>query len=424
MRQSPRNIRLHLQHAHLLLAQCRYADATDIFSRLSEGRFYKDDALAGIAQAWERQGDIGKARHYIDLSLKHNPTPSVLVLQILADIAFQSDNLDRAIDHLRTGIQDENLSLMDQAGLRLSLGKLLDKRGLYDEAFMHFRIANEQLAPVYDWRILGDRCLALIQKFTIQTIKPLPKVAIDSDKPVFVVGLPRSGTSLVERILASHPDVHGAGELEQVHLIAEKIKRVTGAQNPGPDDLASLESGYLHHLAVQYINHLESLNKNAKRIIDKMPGNLMYLGLISTLFPGAKIIHCVRNPLDTCLSCYFQRFNRSNALAYTFNLDALAFTWQQQEKLMDHWKSVLPVPIMDVTYEDVVNDFDSIAKSLLEFCDLEWDESVRSYHKSEDVCYTASYEQVRKPLYKSSLNRWLNYKPHIQSLIAQLGFDG
>ena len=149
----------------------------------------------------------------------------------------------------------------------------------------------------------------------------------------------------------------------------------------------------------------------------------MYLGLISALFPGARIIHCVRNPLDTCLSCYFQPFNRSNSLAYTFDLEALAYTWQQQEKLMAHWKAVLPIPVMDMMYEEFIDDFDVMARSLLNFCGLGWDDSVLAFHRSDNNCYTASYAQVRKPLYKSSLNRWRNYATYIQPLIDRLDGD-
>lgn len=422
--QSPRNTRLRFQYAHLILEQCRYAEAIDAFSELSEGHFFKDDALAAIGQAWERQGELEKAHQYIDRALGCSRKPSAFVLQTLADVAYQTGELDRAIKALLAAAQRPGRSASDLASLHFSLGRLLDKRSKYGDAFSHYRMANELLAPVYDWRRLGATCQALIEKFSAQTMQSMPAVALSSNKPVFIVGLPRSGTSLVERIFASHPDAHGAGELEHIRFIAGDIERRTGKQNPGPGDLASLGPEQLNQFATRYLDHLDSLNKDAKRIIDKMPGNLMYLGLISALFPRARIIHCVRNPLDTCLSCYFQRFHRSNSLAYTFNLEALAYTWKEQERLMAHWKSVLPIPIMDVAYEDLVNNFDFTAKLLLEFCGLEWDDSVRSFYRSDNDCYTASYEQVRKPIYRSSLNRWRNYEPYIQPLIDRLGGVG
>jgi len=421
---SPRNTRLQFQHASLILAQCRYTEAIDVFSKLSDGRFFKDDALAGIAQAWERQGNIDKARQYIDRALECSRSPSAFVLQTLADIAYQTGELDRAIRALLAGTQRTGPSVSDLASLHFSLGKLLDKCSKYSDAFSHYRIANELLAPVYDWRKSGARCQTLIENFSAEAIEFMPASTVSSDRPVFIVGLPRSGTSLVERVLASHPDVHGAGELEHVRLIASDIQRITGTQDPGPGDLVKLSVETLNDYATRYIDHLETLNEGAQRSIDKMPGNLMYLGLVSALFPKARIIHCVRNPLDTCLSCYFQRLHRSDALAYTFNLEALAYTWQEQERLMAHWKSVLPVAIMDVTYEELVNNFEPTAKSLLKFCGLGWDDSVRSFHQSDNHCKTASYAQVREPLYKSSLNRWRNYEPYIQPLIDRLGYVG
>ncbi len=420
--QSPRNTRLRFQFAHLILAQCRYAEAIDIFSELSKGCFFKDDALAGIAHAWERQGNIKKAHHYINGALKFSNTPSAFVLQTFADIAYQSNEIELAIETLLTGIRKVGLSAMDKAGLHFSLGKLLDKRCKFEQAFSHFSAANELLAPDYDWRMLGARCKTLIQKFSTDAVKSMPMSTVNSDKLVFIVGLPRSGTSLVERVLASHPDVHGAGELEHVHLIAGgDIKRITGSPDPGPSDFTFLGLEHMNLIATRYVDHLITFNKHAKHIIDKMPGNLMYLGLINALFPNARIIHCVRNPIDTCLSCYFQQFHRSNSLAYTFNLEALAYTWAQQEQLMSHWKTVLPISIMDVVYEELVNNFESTTESLLNFCDLDCHDSIHLFYKSDNTCHTASYAQVRKPLYTSSLNRWRNYEPYIQKLIDTLG---
>ena len=421
---APENTRLRFQHAQLVSARCRYMEAIEEFSRLAEGRFFRDEALAGIAQAWERLGEIEKAHHYIDRAIAVNRAPSALVLSTLSNIAYQTGELDGAIDLLLEGTRRKNLKTHEIAGLHFSLGKLLDKQGDYANAFRHYTLGNKLLVPVYDWRIMGSRCKDLAEKFTADAVNTAPTATLNSNNIVFIVGLPRSGTSLVERILAAHPDVHGAGELDNIRYIANDIERLTGSRDPGPDDFLALGIDTLDQLSSRYIDVLNELGKGARRVIDKTPGNLVYLGLISTLFPDARIIHCVRNPLDTCLSCYFQQFHRSNSLAYTFDLDALAYTWQHQERLMSHWKSVLPVPIMDVVYENLVNNFENTTKSLLDFCDLEWNDAVNSYHQSDSNCHTASYEQVRRPIYKSSLNRWRNYEPYIQPLIDSLTRTG
>ena len=418
---SPDNLRMRFQRAHLLLARCRYGDASDAFTTLSEGRFFRSEAFGGIANACERQRDLEKAQHFIGLALQCSHKPSAFVLNTLADIALQTGKAEEAIGILTAATNRTDLPAMDLAGIHFALGRLLDKCGRYGDAFRHFAEGNKGLAPDHDWRKLGEQCQKLRTMFSREAIASMPVASAIDTRPVFIVGLPRSGTSLVERILASHPDVHGAGELEQIHYIARQIERRTDSTTPGPEALSKLEPGLLDRLASTYSSHLDTLTSTATRIIDKMPGNLMYLGLIHALLPQARVIHCVRNPLDTCLSCFFQRFHRSNPLAYTFSLEGLAYTWREQEQLMAHWKSVLPIPIMDVAYEDLVNDFDSTTNALLEFCGLEWNEDVRSFHESDLDCHTASYAQVRKPIYKSSLNRWRNYEPYIQTLINTLG---
>lgn len=418
---SPDNLRMRFQRAHLLLASCRYKDASDAFTALSEGRFFRSEALGGIAHAHERQGDLEKAQHFIDLALQCSHKPSAFVLNTLADIALQTGKTEEAIEILAAATSRADLPGMDLAGIHFALGRLLDKCGRYGDAFRHFVEGNKGLAPDHDWRELGEQCRDLRTKFSREAIASMPVASAIDPRPLFIVGLPRSGTSLVERILASHPDVHGAGELEHIRHIARKIERKTGDKAPGPEELSGLESGLLDQLASTYSSHLDTLSSSAMRVIDKTPGNLMYLGLIHALFPQARVIHCVRNPLDTCLSCFFQRFHRSNSLAYTFSLEGLAYTWRQQERLMAHWKFVLPFPIMDVAYEDLVNDFDSTTETLLEFCGLGWCDDVRTFHQSALDCRTASYAQVRKPIYKSSLNRWRNYEPYIHTLIDTLG---
>jgi hypothetical protein len=275
--------------------------------------------------------------------------------------------------------------------------------------------------PDYDWKKLGETCKGLKHKFTREAVRNTDVAEGNSKRLVFIVGLPRSGTSLVERVLAAHPEVYGAGELGTVHAIAQDVVRKTGIADVGPDELAAIGMQETNRYARQYHDVVDGLDAGAFLVVDKMPGNLMYLGLINVLFPHARVIHCVRNPLDTCLSCYFQRFNSSNSLAYTFNLEALAYTWIEQERMMEHWKASLSLQITDVVYEDLVEDFEASARFLLEFCGLDWSDSVLDFYKTDDVCKTASYYQVRKPVYRGSVGRWRNYEPYIQSLIEVLG---
>ena len=414
---TPGNTVLRFQHAHLMLAQGRFDDALALFRQLARGHSYRDEALAGVAHCQERLGHIEDAQRNMDEALRHSRNPSAFILRTLADVASQSGQTGPAIERLRGRLGGAGLG-RDQAGaLHMSLGRLLDRSGAYREALEHFHQGNRLLAPDHDWRTLGGRYDALRQRFGPHSLPATPLVKTVSQRPIFIVGLPRSGTSLVERILSAHPEVAAGGELEDIHHINLRLGRRAGVPDPGPVELARLGTDALEQEVQGYLARLERISPDARHVTDKMPGNISYLGLIALLFPGARVIHCVRDPLDTCLSCYFQPFNRSNALAYTFDLEALAWTWTAQEGLMEHWKKVLQLPIMDLRYETLVRDFAQTARSLLDFCGLEWDTRVLSYHRTESHCTTASYEQVRQPVYTRSVGRWKHYAPWIGDLI-------
>ena len=418
---APNNVHLRFQHAHLLLSQCQYTKAIAVFSALSAGNFFRSEAHAGLAHAWERLGDLDKASEQISLALEHGRQPSVGVLCSLADIASQTDAFPDAAGKLEQGLRSKNLTSHQLGELHFALGRLYDKAGNYDKAFEHIDRGNKLLAPVHDWTVLGRRCDALRDAYSRDSVRNMPRAANLSERPVFIVGFPRSGTSLVERLLAAHPDVHGAGELEHIHMLARSIARITNTADPHPEGLRILGHEKLNLVAEEYIAHLQRIGGDSRRITDKMPGNLMYLGLINALFPGARVIYCMRDPLDTCLSCYFQRFNQSNNLAYTFSLEALGYYWEKQQGLMQHWKSVLDIQMIEVEYETLVREFEPTARMLIDFCGLEWDDAILSYHQSTSNCVTASYQQVRRPIYSTSISRWRNYEQHLQPLVKRFG---
>jgi hypothetical protein len=217
--------------------------------------------------------------------------------------------------------------------------------------------------------------------------------------PIFVVGMPRSGTSLIEQILASHAQIQGAGELQ---------------------DLAACESEGMDGLAQGYLSRLPALAGGKIRIVDKQPDNFLRIGLIRTILPNARIIHCVRNPIDTCVSCYSKLFSAGQHFSY--DLAELGRYYRRYSDLMAHWRSVLPADAMlDVAYEDVVDDLEGQARRLIDYCGLEWDDRCLSFHKTRRIVKTASAVQVRKPLFRTSLERWRRYEAHLGPLLHALG---
>ena len=237
-------------------------------------------------------------------------------------------------------------------------------------------------------------------------------------RPVFIVGMPRSGTSLVEQILSSHPDIHSAGERMELENFANAICSDLDSRQPYPFCLSAADRSYLSTIAKRYIKEVSAKAPDNTRVVtDKMPGNYIHLGLIQLLFPKARVIHCVRDPMDTCLSCYT---NRLMGHAYSYNLTNLGRQYHLYEELMGHWKSTLSLSIMDVHYEDLVNDPEQVSRAIVKFCGLKWDSRCLDFHKSKRNVVTASTDQVRQPIYRKSVARWKNYEEFLGDLRAAL----
>ncbi|MDB5329841.1 MAG: uncharacterized protein JWP03_992 [Phycisphaerales bacterium] len=294
---------------------------------------------------------------------------------------------------------------------------LLDAMGRYDEAFEQARIANSRVRRPYDPARHTAFVQTQIRSYCRQNLKSLPHASHQSRRPVLIVGMPRSGTSLVEQILASHPDVFGAGELRLMGLVGQSMANAPWSQDGnGGHRLDRLSLKRTNGLAAEYLSAIESLNSTARYVTDKMPLNQEHLGLVELLLPDCHVIHCIRDPRDTCLSCYFTDFAEGNDFA--FNLGHLASYHRNYRALMAHWKKDLTIPILDVRYEDVVADKEGQTRRMLEFLDLPWDDRCLNFHKNKRLVATASRDQVRKPIYNSSVGRWKHYEKHIPELVA------
>jgi hypothetical protein len=234
--------------------------------------------------------------------------------------------------------------------------------------------------------------------------------------------MPRSGTSLVEQILASHPHVYGAGELTTIGDLAATLGRSTGSQHGYPRNVLNAGTEAIESCAAEYLRQIAALSGEAPRVSDKMPHNFLYLGLIDLMFPGARVIHVARDPMDTCLSLFFQTFNSMHS--YSTDLTYLGAYYRQYERLMNHWERVLRIPMLTVRYETLVEDVEKATRDMLEFCELPWDPVCLQFHASGRIVKTPSYDQVRQPIYRSSVARWRRYEKHLGALMAALGAPG
>jgi hypothetical protein len=231
--------------------------------------------------------------------------------------------------------------------------------------------------------------------------------------------MPRSGTTLVEQIIASHPKVYGAGELPEVKLMITSMPTLFESEAPAfPQCMAHMDSDKMNKMAQAYLNHLQEYNSDCARVIDKMPHNFLNVGLLCLLFPKARIIHCMREPADTCLSIFSKSFISLHA--YGADLRSLGQYYREYQKLMAHWREVVPGRMFEINYEDLVSDQEYYSRALLEYCGLEWDNQCLEFYNSGRTVVTASYAQVRSPMYRDSIDRWRNYELHLQPLFQEL----
>jgi tetratricopeptide (TPR) repeat protein len=295
--------------------------------------------------------------------------------------------------------------------LRYALGKYWDDLGEYDAAFGHYRRANE-LSRSYTRPYLPDREAARIDALT-RTYDAAwfgreHAGALSSTRPVFIIGMPRSGTSLAEQIIASHPDAYGAGELP-----------FWTAAAPGFDASSADAGSRLTDLARRYLASLEGFPGDAQYVADKMPGNFNCLGLIHAALPNARFIHMRRNPVDTCLSIYFQHFNTDHT--YANDLSHLAHYYAGYLRLMSHWRAVLPAHAMlEVPYEELVSGQESWSRRMIEFIGLPWDSRCLDFHESRRAVGTASNWQVRQKMHTASVARWRRYEAWVAPLMHLL----
>ena len=224
---------------------------------------------------------------------------------------------------------------------------------------------------------------------------------------------------LAHQILASHPDAAGAGELEDIHLIGEGLEERLPGAGPYPDCVPSLDGELGRRLAAGYLERLAVVSADAARVTDKLPANFKHLGLIALLFPRSRVVHCRREPMDTCFSIYFRRFRAGHG--YAFELGKLAHYYRHYVLLMEHWRRACPLPMLELGYEDLVGDVETWGRRLVAFCGLPWDERCLGFHRSERLVRTASLWQVRQPIYGTAVGRWKNYEAQLAPLKAALG---
>jgi len=373
-----------------------------------------------LAHLYIIEGDLKFAEETLNTILKISPGHPQALRQ-LAHIK-KTDIFDHlSIQELEEKLENTDNHEHQKNDLRFALADCLDQKQSYDRAFKHLKTANDISSKnsKFHINIIKKQIDTLVNYFNKDIIQELSQYGNNSQSPVFIVGMPRSGTTLSEQILSSHPSIFGAGELKEMSNMKFKIQSMT--KKTFPHAIDHLNKKDFSKIANDHINFLGTLSPGSSRVIDKMPFNLYLIGMIACFFPNAKFIHCLRHPLDTCLSNYFLKF--SDRMSFSYNLKHLGQVYNAHTEIMKHWNDLLPGRIITQNYEDLIESPESETKKLLEHLDLDWNDACLSHHENKRPVKTASNWQVRQPIYKTSVGRWKNYKNYLQPLADELNFN-
>ena len=425
-----------LRLGQVLIAAGFYDDAVEVLRKCVKRKPNFPDSLLLLSQGLMSLNQIDEMHAVLDKALAWDPThgaclhakvtgyinsgqlelasevaqyaqkiedPHPLILMSLAKLARAKKEYAIGIDAINALLEHPMAIDRHKRSARFELGHLYDAMGEYDQAFEYFKLANggHQLGKTL-------HAESVISMWTPEMLNAIPHASIESHRPVFIVGMPRSGTTLTEQILAAHPQISGIGECP---LVAQMLRRRT------PTSLTQSDvDGY----AQEYLDHQSQLvDDDQLRVIDKHIGAERTLGLVSRLFPNAKVIHCQRDPIDTCLSSYFQNFGMN--VPFSRDLTQLGKQFVEYQTLMDHWIDVLDIEIFSSRYEELVADPEPRSRALVAHVGLGFDEACLRFHESRKHVGTASSVQVRSPIYQTSRQRWRHYERHLGALIEQLG---
>lgn len=377
-----------------------------------------EDAYNNMGLALKELGRLDEARQAFRKAIEIRPNGAEAYVNLAEVHKFARD--DPTFAAMQRLAESDSLPKRERPYLDFALGSAYRDVGDYRRSFEHFARGNAALRAQtkYDEKSTLAVFRHIERVFTPDLIRAKSGSGDPSSVPIFVIGMPRSGTTLVEQILASHPLVHGGGELS---LFGEAMLSVPGPGGrpiAGPAAVADLAASAFAQIGSRYVARLRALAPNAAHITDKRPNNYYLIGLIHLALPNAKIVHVVRDPADTCLSCFSKFFSIEHQ---AYDLGELGRYYRHYQNLMAHWQRVLPPGrILDVRYEDVVADLKREARRLLTHCGLAWDERCLSFHQTQRPVRTASAAQVRQPIFDTSIGRWRNYEEFLGPLLEEL----
>jgi tetratricopeptide (TPR) repeat protein len=396
----------------------KYEQAEDAYKQALQCQPDAADTYSHLGLLYQGLGRFADAISMYEEAIRVSPDSAAAYASLALSRKCISSE-DNLIVNINSLLEQKRCNTEDTIKLLFALGKLYDDCGEYDLAFSSFKKANSLKSQFINFNPLGFQQVidSIIKVFTKEFIKTHQEYGNPSTRPVFVVGMPRSGTSLVEQIVASHPAAAGVGELdyfnEQMGILKNQHMQHIAYWADADQQLFAEKAGRYLELLAGYVSD------DRQKVVDKMPYNFLHLGLINIFFPQAKIINCRRDHMDTCLSIYCNDFEGMHE--YKYRLSDIGFYYCQYLRLMDYWRETLTVPIMDVIYENLVANHEQVSRDIISFIGLPWDDKCLEFYKTERVVNTRSNVQVRQPIYNSSVKRWKHYGKHLGLLIRSLG---
>jgi tetratricopeptide (TPR) repeat protein len=412
----PCNADFHCMRGSALMRLYDGERAEASFRRATELAPSSKEGWSGLSWSLRILGRFDEADLCVRRLRELNPTDYRALRHVPSTGQHPAEDAD--IEHLAGLVDRPDCAPQDRIAAGFALGRVLDDSGRFDEAFSRFAAANALVRSNwppgeerFDAKAFAHSVDALIRTNTPRLFAEAAAHGSISQLPVFIVGMPRSGTTLVEQICASHSRVFGAGERDAISRIAFDLARERR-------DSAKLAEAS-RRMADAHIVALHRLGRGAVRVVDKLPDNVVLIGLIARLFPRARIIYCSRDPRDVSLSCYFQLFTEG-AQYFSYDLVDCGRRCRDVQRLAAHWLKLMPLHMIEINYEKLVTDFEGESRRLINFLELEWEPACLDFHRTKRTVATVSHWQVRQPLYKSSVGRWRNYEKHLAPLFAAL----
>ncbi|MFO0834713.1 MAG: sulfotransferase [Phycisphaerales bacterium] len=375
------------------------------------------EALSGKARAAESLGDRALAIQTLARVVSGPSCTNALLAQYAA-LCTRSPDRAAIIDLCRTRLRDFGGNPASTLQLHMALGALLEAEGDYAGAFESYRQGKACYPRTFNAPEHTRRMRELAEVFSADAMNTFPCSTCQDPRPVFIVGMPRSGTTLLEQIIAGHPSAAGIGEREELLAMIDQLPRRLGVSSPFPRCFDSATSAALDAIAAEYLAMLSRHAPRADRVADKMPHNFLALGVIALTFPRATMVHCRRHPLDTCFSCFATPLIVAHD--YTASLANLVTAYRAYRELMAHWKSVLGDRLVEIEYEELIADPEGQSRRLIAATGLEWNNACLKFYEGRHSVITASASQVRRPMYDSSIGRWKKFEPYLSELIEGL----